>query len=156
MVDTLKGHRSLVSFYRFATCPFCNLRMHRLIGHLDSFGPGFQVVAVFNSPHEAVWKTADRHSAPFPVLADATGEAYRRFGVSRSLGGVLKGMILRMPDLMRSMFVEGNWPFPIQGNMLTMPLDLLIDETGRVVTAYYGKDEGDHLPIEDILAFSEG
>ena len=37
-----------------------------------------------------------------------------------------------------------------------MPADFLIDE-GRVIrTAYYGEDEGDHLPIERVKAFALG
>jgi hypothetical protein len=32
--------------------------------------------------------------------------------------------------------------------------DFLIDEEGHIVQAYYGKDEGDHLPLSEIEKFA--
>lgn len=34
-----------------------------------------------------------------------------------------------------------------------MPADFLINEKGYIVTAYYGKDAGDHIPLEQIESF---
>jgi hypothetical protein len=38
------------------------------------------------------------------------------------------------------------------GNL--MPADFLIDEKGNVVETYYGKDAGDHIPMERIELFA--
>ena len=38
---------------------------------------------------------------------------------------------------------------------ITLPADFLVDENGTIQVAWYGKDEGDHLPINDIKAFSQ-
>ena len=35
-----------------------------------------------------------------------------------------------------------------------MPLSLLIDEKGIIQAIYHGKDEGDHMPIEQVIEFS--
>lgn len=35
-----------------------------------------------------------------------------------------------------------------------MPADFLIDEKGNVVETYYGKDAGDHIPMERIELFA--
>lgn len=69
-------------------------------------------------------------------------------------GGMFKGMLTRMPSLLRAMFVNGYVPWLIKGSMTTMPADFLVDENGVIQTAYYGKDEGDHLPFERVKAFS--
>jgi len=62
-------------------------------------------------------------------------------------------MLLRMPALLRAMF-KGYVPTTIKGSMTTMPADFLIDREGIIQVAYYGKDEGDHLPFDTVKSFS--
>jgi hypothetical protein len=38
--------------------------------------------------------------------------------------------------------------------MITMPADFLINEQGIIETAFYGQDEGDHLPFGIVKDFS--
>jgi len=40
--------------------------------------------------------------------------------------------------------------------MSTLPVDILIDEDGKVVEAHYCKDTVDHMPIDRMIAFSNG
>ncbi len=152
--ELLKGKKYLISFFRFATCPFCNLRVHELVKRHEEFDKDFSIVAIFDSSVENLKKSTSKHNAPFPVLADETNKYYKIFGVKKSLHGMLWGMLKRFPSLMKSIIVYGNFPWPINGSLLTMPAEFLIDESGNIVKAYYGKDEGDHLPIEEIIEFS--
>ncbi len=151
--ESLKGKPFLLSFFRFATCPFCNLRMHMLTERFAELGREFTIVAVFDAPAEHLRRHAGKHHAPFPVLADAGNRYYREFGVEHSFTGMLKGMITRLPTLMKGIF-RGYIPFPVKGSLLTMPADFLIDENGMIRKAFYAKDEGDHLPFEEIKAFA--
>lgn len=153
-LDSLKSRRFMLSFLRFASCPFCNLRVHELVKRFEEFGEGFTIVAVFDSSLENLRKHAEKHRAPFPILADEKNVFYRAYGVEHSLAGMFKGMLTRMPSLLRAMFVNGYVPWVIKGSMTTMPADFLVDENGVIQTAYYGKDEGDHLPFERVKAFS--
>ena len=154
-LDSLKGKPFMLSFFRFASCPFCNLRMHELVTGFDRFGDDFTVVAVFDSPLENLREHADRHQSPFPVLADELNIYYKLYAIEHSVIGVLKGMVLRMPKLMYGMFVKGYIPLRIQGSMTTMPADFLVDRQGFIREAHYGKDEGDHLPLETVVEFSK-
>jgi hypothetical protein len=52
------------------------------------------------------------------------------------------------------MLVKGYLPTTIQGRITTMPADFLVDEQGIIHTAYYGRDEGDHLPLARVLEFA--
>jgi peroxiredoxin len=151
---SLSGRRHLLAFFRFASCPFCNLRVHELVQRFGELGPGFAVVAVFDSPLDNLQRHAERHTAPFPILADETGDAYRAYAIERSVGGMLKGMALRAPTLIKAMS-RGYLPTTLKGSLTTMPADFLIDEAGVIRTARYGSDEGDHLPFEAVLAFSQ-
>lgn len=152
--DCLKGRRFMVSFFRFASCPFCNLRVHQLVSRYSELGDAFPVVAIFDSSPENLRKNAERHHAPFPILADPSRDYYKLYGIEQSMAGVLKGMVLRMPQLLHAMFVKGYWPTAPGGSVTSMPADFLINETGVIRTAYYGSDEGDHLPFEKIKAFA--
>jgi hypothetical protein len=38
--------------------------------------------------------------------------------------------------------------------MLIMPLSILVDEHGVIQTIYSGKDEGDHIPLKEVIAFA--
>lgn len=153
-LDRLRGRRLLLAFFRFASCPFCNLRLHELVTCYPEFGKDFAVVAIFESTPENLRRYATRHAAPFPVLADAHGVYYREYGVERSLAGTVEGAIRRLPALFHAMFVKHYLPLTIGGHLTTMPADFLVDEQGVIRTAYYGHDEGDHLPLAAVRAFA--
>jgi len=149
----LSGQRYMLSFLRFASCPFCNLRVHELTQRFEELGETFTIVVVFDSPLDNLIRHAARHAARFPILADETGAYYRAYAIERSFGGVLKGMVLRAPSLMKAMAL-GYLPTSPKGSLTTMPADFLVDELGVVRAAHYGTDEGDHLPFETVRAFA--
>lgn len=154
-IESVRGKRFLLSFYRFASCPFCNLRINKLVSKYDELPDDFELVAIFDSPLDNLQRFTEGHHAPFPILADEANTYYRRFGVQRSLLGVLKGAVLRMPTVIYAMFGKGYIPWVIKGSMTTMPLDILVDENGIVQSAYYGKDEGDHMPFDQVKEFAD-
>ena len=151
--DSLNGKPFMLSFFRFASCPFCNLRVNELVQRFDEFSDNFTVVAVFDSPLDNLIRHTKGHNAPFPILADESNQYYQEYGIEHSVGGMFKGMILRMPKLIKGMF-KGYLPIIIKGSWTTMPADFLIDQSGVIQVAHYGKDEGDHLPFEQVKAFS--
>lgn len=150
----LLGRPYLISFFRFATCPFCNLRINMLINRLSELGKDFSIVAIFDSPLKVLMKSAEKHHSPFPILADETKVYYKRFGVRKSFWGMLHGMILHSPTLFKGMF-KGYIPFPITGSMLTMPAEFLIDREGIIQHSFYAKHEAEHLDFAIIREFSQ-
>ena len=151
----LRGRPFMISFFRFAGCPFCNMRVHELVKHYQSFGDDFEIVALFDSPLQNLVRHIEGHKAPFPVLADEENQYYKEYAIEHSLSGVIKGMTLRMPTLIKAM-CKGYIPTTIKGSMTTMPADFLIDREGIIQRAYYGQDEGDHLPLDQVKAFASG
>ncbi|KAA3610109.1 MAG: hypothetical protein D8M58_07245 [Calditrichaeota bacterium] len=152
-LSSLSGKPFMLSFLRFATCPFCNLRVNQLVKRFEEFGDDFTIVAIFNSPIDNLTKHAKGHHAPFPIVADHDKKYYKVYGIEQSFAGMLKGMIFRFPTLLKGMF-KGYIPFPFKGSLITMPADILVDKKGIIKEAYYGKDEGDHLPFDVIKDFS--
>lgn len=151
--DSVKGKPIMISFFRFASCPFCNLRVNELVRRFDEFGDDFTIIAIFDSPMDNLARHTEGHKAPFPILADEGNKYYKEYGIEHSFIGMLKGMFFRMPTLLKGMF-KGYVPLIIKGSMTTMPADFLIDREGNIKTVHYGKDEGDHLSFDEIKAFA--
>ncbi|MFZ5622018.1 MAG: redoxin domain-containing protein [Pseudomonadota bacterium] len=155
-LDRLRRRRFMLSFFRFAACPFCNLRIHELVERHAELGGRLVVVAVFDSPIDNLRRHASRHRAPFPILADPDNVYYRAFAIERSVAGMLKAALLRFPSVLRGVFLEGYLPTSLQGRLDTLPAEFLVDEGGVIRVAHYGRDIGDHLPFERIRAFALG
>jgi len=152
--ESLRGQRYMLSFFRFAGCPFCNIRMHELVSRFGELPESFKIVAVFDAPLDDLQRHETRHHAAFPVLADSANTYYNQYAIDRSVVGMLKGAIVRFPALVRAM-LRGYFPTTIKGKLHTLPADFLIDEQGRIHTAHYGRDLGDHLAFNKIKAFAE-
>ncbi len=151
--EKIKGKSFMLSFFRFAGCPFCNLRVNEFVRRFNEFGNGFTIIAVFDSSLDNLALHAEGHKTPFPILADENNKYYREYGIEHSLSGTLKGLFFRMPTLLKAM-LQGYIPTTIKGSMTTMPADFLIDHEGIIQVAYYGKDQGDHIPFDKVKEFS--
>src|SRR5437868_3966415 len=78
------AERTLVVFFRFAGCPFCNVHVHVLIErYAELERAGVKVVGVFGSPLEAIRDRVARQSPPFPLLADPDDAAHLAWGATR-------------------------------------------------------------------------
>lgn len=151
-LSTLKGKKVLLSFFRFSTCPFCNLRLHTLAKEYEHLN--VEIIAIFESSDDNLQKHLPHYEVPFIIISDKQRRFYREYGVDRSLIGMLKGIFTRPIEMMRGMMLSGV-PFIVDGNVTQMPADFLIDENGIIRDVYYGKDEGDHMPLETIKRFTE-
>lgn len=151
--DMIEGKPFMLCFLRFASCPFCNLRVNQLVKRFDEFGDDFTIVVIFDSSLDNLIEHNEGHKAPFAILADETNKYYTEYAIEHSMLGVLKGMIFRFPTLLKGL-LKGYLPLKIKGSITTMPADFLIDRDGIIQNAYYGKDEGDHLSFDVVKEFS--
>lgn len=143
-----RGHRVLLSFFRYASCPVCNLRVRSLIvAHERLTSQGLSVIAVFQSPSESIAEYVGKQDAPFPIVPDPEMELYKRFGVEIRWGGLLNGhSALAAFKGMGNGFAPGR----IEGPINRTPADFLIDPDGRIAVAHYGKNIDDHLELDII------
>lgn len=144
----LRGRPVLLSFYRYASCPVCNLRMHSIIQAYPQWAAkGLAVVAVFQSPTASIAQYVGRQDAPFPIVPDPGMALYRRFGVEARWAGLLspKGMLAALKA-----FGKGFLPGRVDGPVQRTPADFLIDAQGRIALAHYGTHIDDHVPMGTI------
>lgn len=145
----LKGKKVLLSFYRYASCPFCNLRFHSLSKKQQEWrDKGLELVAVFQSPTSSILEYAGKDYSPVRIIPNPSRDLYRLYGVEGSWKGFLTGS-MQLGTLGKAL-KEGFLPGKVEGDMNMIPADFVIDEQGKILIAYYGKDISDHLEISEI------
>ena len=152
----VKGKRVILTFFRFSSCPLCNMRIRRIIQRWDEFSDDAVMVAVFDAKIGELQKRMKKHNAPFIVVADETYEQFNKNGVKKSFFKFMWGA-MRSPLTLLQATLRGYVPLTLSISKLsTIPVDILIDEDGKVVEAHYCKDTADHLSLDRMIAFSNG
>ena len=152
-IKDIKNKKIFITFYRFASCPFCNLRINEIVKRYNEFGSDFEMVAIFDSPIDNLIKQTKKHKAPFWILADEEFFYYKKFSVEQSFIKFLIGTVVRFHRLMLAS-LKGYIPFTFKGSVSTIPVDILIDKNGVIREVYYGKNTSDHLSFDKIKSFS--
>jgi peroxiredoxin len=157
-LSSYRGRHVLLSFYRYASCPLCNLRVHDLAKkHADWHWRGLDMLAVFQSPADKMRQYVGGQHTPFPLIPDPDPDPdqklYALYGVGHSWAGFLKAWGTRLPEIGRSVMGKGYLPGSVEGGIHRIPADFVIDPHGRIAEAFYGQDIGDHLPVERIEAY---
>ena len=152
----MNGKRVILTFFRFSTCPLCNMRIRRIVQRWNEFSKDAVMVAVFDAKVGDLQKRMKKHDAPFVVVADETYEQFNKNGVKKSFFKFMWGA-MRSPLTLLQATLRGYVPLTLSISKLsTIPVDILIDEDGKVVEAHYCKDTADHLSLDRMIAFSNG
>lgn len=147
------GKKVLLSFFRYATCPFCTVRFVRLAQEAERYArSGLIILAIFESSEQYINNYIGRRGLPFPVIPDPDGSLYALYGVKKSIPGLMLGMF-RIPTLLRAMFDPDYRMANSGGSMTRIPADFLIGRDMTIAKSYYGSDIGDHIPFRDIDSF---
>ena len=146
-----KGSFLLISFYRYASCPFCNLRVHESIEFQNKMlYHNIKLLAIFQSPKEKIMQYVGKQEVSFPIISDPEKILYSLYGVQKSWLGLLIAIIIKIPKALYSIFWRGFIPGSIENGINQLPADFLIGPDGTVLISYYGKDISDHLPFDKI------
>jgi len=149
-----RERKLLLCFFRYGACPLCNLRMTFLIDAYPRWqAQGLDVIAIFESPAERLLETVASQAIPFSVIPDPNRALYRLYGVVPSLWGYVVGAFRFRA--FRDAFKRGFRPGKGEGAITQLPAEFLIGPDLTIERAYYGKDIGDHLPLEEIDAWLE-
>jgi len=152
-IKEYKGQKVLLSFFRKASCPFCNMGLQELIKKHEALEKeGIKVITLFASSKEDVLKYAGKQKPPFPIIPDEEFNIYGAYGVEVSYLGMLKTMLNPMQNF--KAMTGGFFSLKSMKEDPVIPADFLIDENQNIHRAYYGKDYDDHLPISEVLAWN--
>jgi len=153
-LSAFKGKKVFLTFYRNVGCPVCNLRFHELLPLEKEFkAKGAVILAVYESSEGNLKRYLAEVDTNTTMIADPGFDLYEKYGIERStlklLSSIYKGVIGKA-EQGKKLYKE---KFEQDGHANLMGGEFLIDENGKLITAYYNQFIGDHLPVKDIKYF---
>jgi peroxiredoxin len=153
-LEDLRGHMVWLAFFRYASCPLCNLRVHQLIQRYDELtARDLRVLAVFQSPPASIARYVGEQEPPFPLLCDPEERLYGLYGLEHGLGAYVSP---RNAPALTMATAKGFLPGKMEGTKTRIPADFLIDPEGVIQDVFYGSVIADHIPFERVERFLEG
>ena len=154
-LSTPRSKPTMLAFFRYASCPFCNLRVHELIKNYENLHKNLDIILIFQSPKDKIIKYVIKDSMPYAIIADPDERLYDLYSVEISWLGFAKAMGLRLPQIFKALFKHNFRPGTMEGNIHRIPADIIIDSDNKIIKAHYGKDIGDHLELSEIYKILE-
>lgn len=155
-LSDFRGQKIILSFYRNVSCPFCNRRVHQIMGNSVRLkNAGVQMVFLFESSNEKL-KSSSFHQgiSPWPLVGDPDKNVYSTYGVENSTLKMMKTMIVANVSQAKNDTKELNLPKDKDATMNLIPADFFIDENFKIVKAHYGKHLDDHVDMDELKAFA--
>lgn len=154
-LEALRGHTVLLKFYRFATCPVCNLHMHRFTKDYGTLRAlGLTTVVLYHSPEDKL-QAANEDLPPFDLVPDPEKRVFRAYGIETGFAGMFSPAVMRdYIKALRAGFPPGM--LSSDGGITGNPADFVIDADGRVSFAHYGRHYADSLDAAQIAEIRRG
>jgi peroxiredoxin Q/BCP len=152
--DLFLNQKTMLSFYRYASCPFCNLRIQDLIKNYKLYHQkGLEIYAIFQSPNASIQEYVGTQQAPFSIIGNPEKDLYKKYGIESSAIGFLKSG-LQVDKLVKTFNAGFFSKVPkVENGVTTISADFLINEKGIIELAYYGNDISDHIPLKFVEEF---
>jgi peroxiredoxin Q/BCP len=153
-LSDFKGKKVLLTFYRNVGCPICNLRFHELQEQADYFkSKGLVLLAVYESSADNMRQYLEGENPYAIMIPNPDQSLYQLYDIDKSMGKVMKGLFHGALGKVKKGKKLFKHEIKTDGSSERISADFLIDESGKINTAYYGKFLGDHLPITEIKQF---
>ncbi|MFE2431900.1 peroxiredoxin-like family protein [Streptomyces sp. NPDC059373] len=136
----------VLTFYRGAWCPYCNIALRALQHHHDDIAArGGQLVAVSPQIPDESLSLAEKHDLAFPVLSDLGSDTAKQYGLAFDLPEDLAAVYDELGfDLQR---VNAGHP-----RTLPLPATYVIGREGTIRWAFVDTDYTKRAEPADILA----
>jgi peroxiredoxin Q/BCP len=145
----LEGSKTvLLVFLRYASCPWCNLALHRLsLEYARLQKNDCEIIAFIQSTPKNVEKYIfERHKIPpkFPIVADQKLKIYKLYGISISMKATVAS-ITKIPQWVHSVKHHGFKQREIDGSLFLVPAWFLVDASSRqILNCNYSSSFYDH------------
>lgn len=143
--DLLAGGPVVLSFYRGAWCPYCNLELRALQEHVDEFAAlGARLVAISPQIPDETLSVTQKDQLTFDVLSDLGSEVAGRYGLAFDL-----------PDELTALYDQ--WGFDLArvnggyGRTLPLPATYVLDREGVIQWAFVNSDYTQRAEPAEIL-----
>lgn len=157
-LSQFKGQKVHLIFYRFAGCPFCNLRFHQINKMADLYKANNTVlISVYESSAENIKSFLADEKFYSIIIPNPDSSLYKKYELERSKWGLLKFLLFGGG---LSKVAEGKKLYKnkveMDGHTDRLEAEFLIDASGKVINAHYNKVQGDSLSTDIIKTFIQG
>jgi peroxiredoxin len=144
--DLLAEGPVVLTFYRGAWCPYCNIALRALQQHHDAIAArGARLVAVSPQTPDESLSLTEKHALAFDVLSDLGSDTAKQYGLAFDLPDDLAAVYDKLGfDLQR---VNAGHP-----RTLPLPATYVIDRDGTVRWAFVDTDYTRRAEPADIVA----
>ena len=135
----------VISFYRGAWCPYCNLELQLLQQALpDIQALGATLVAISPQTPDNSLTLAEKHGLTFPVLSDAGNAVARRFGLVFTVPAALRGVYDKLGIDIAAHNGDCRFELPVPGTYV-------VGRDGTIAFAYANVDYTRRVATAEIL-----
>jgi thioredoxin-dependent peroxiredoxin len=153
-LEHFRGKPLWLAMFRYAACPFCNWRVHRLVREQERIAQaGITLIAVFPSPAKRVTTYVTRYKPAFTVVVDPTQRLYELYRAETSWTKELQAAA-NVVHAARVLAAAPNNPFAIDGPLNRMPAEFLIDADQNISVAHYGATLDDGIDVDAAIDWS--
>lgn len=152
------GKKVYLAFFRHAGCPFCNLRIHSLLGvRREVQNHGLQMIFVSESMRRVIIKNKfHQRISPIAMLADPDKDLFTLYGLENSF---LRTALSYATSFLPRVIEAKSAGVPIhlitgKESFSTMPAEFLIDEEGIIRELHYSRSLTDRISLDHILQFA--
>ncbi|MBN4056807.1 AhpC/TSA family protein [bacterium AH-315-J21] len=124
----------VISFYRGAWCPYCNVELHALQNALpDMQELGATLVAISPNKPDASITSVEKHNLKFTVLSDIGNVVAEKFG-----------LVVSVPEEVRPVYKQ--FDFDVTGQngdnsfKVPIPATYVVDTSGEIIHAFVNAD----------------
>ena len=134
LVDLLKKGPVVISFYRGAWCPYCNLELKALNDYLPQFKTkSAQLVAISPQLPDQTLTTAQKNELEFDVLSDVGNKVAQQFGLLFTLDK-------RIQELYTGFGIDFEHTYGDKTYQLPLPATYVINQEGVITYAFLNED----------------
>ena len=156
-LESYRGKKVLVAFFRHAGCPFCNLRVHNLMKvHEELKTRGLEMIFFFESKQGIILRsTFHQEISPIPLISDPEKKHYDAYGLESSgvksaVGHVTSFVSTAIQAKMKGLPIH---PMADGESINTIPAEFLLDEELIIRELHYSQRLSDRMKLDLIYEF---
>ncbi|MBW4966784.1 AhpC/TSA family protein [Pseudoalteromonas sp. CR1] len=150
LVDLLKKGPVVISFYRGAWCPYCNLELKALNDYLPQFKTkSAQLVAISPQLPDQTLTTAQKNELEFDVLSDVGNKVAQQFGLLFTLDR-------RIQELYTGFGIDFEQTYGDKTYQLPLPATYVINQNGIITYAFLNEDYTLRAEPSDVMTALDG
>ncbi|ASP47684.1 peroxiredoxin-like family protein [Cognaticolwellia beringensis] len=136
----------IISFYRGAWCPYCNLELKALNDYLPQFkAQHASLVAISPQLPDETLSTAQKNELEFDVLSDASNIIASQFGLLFTLDERIQRLYTKFGIDFEQYYGDKSFKLPL-------PATYVINQSGIITYAFVSEDYTLRAEPEDVLA----